>query len=96
MSDLERRRATDSTWFRVLERFGLPTLFALLLLGYVLRQGDAEARERRELLTAIRDAVTNQTIVIRELALNQARHADEVRELAAASPPRPHERNPRP
>jgi hypothetical protein len=71
-------RREDALWYRVLDRFGLPTLMAVLLLGYVLRQGEAERSERRELLAGIRTAIETQTITLRELAAAERAHADAV------------------
>ncbi len=71
--------APEKLWFRVLDRFGLPTLFAVLLLGYVLRQGEAERVERRELLGGIKAAIEQQTVALRELAAREEEHAAAVR-----------------
>ncbi len=84
MSDLAAtleapRRRVDPLWWRVLERFGLPTLLVLLLLGYVLRQGEAERRERVELLSGLRTAIEQQTVALRSLAAEQRAYADVVR-----------------
>lgn len=76
---MPERRTTDATWFRVLDRFGLPTLFAVLLLGYVLRQGEGEQRERRELLGALRGAIEQQTAALVTLAAEQRTTADAIR-----------------
>jgi len=64
-------RAQDATWFRVLDRFGLPTLFATALLVNVLRSASADREERRELLTGIRDAINRQTVVLGAIVRGQ-------------------------
>lgn len=75
----ERRRSTDATWFRVLERFGLPTLFALVLLGSTLARERADRSERVELLAKLTAAIEEQTKAFRELRDAEYAHADAVR-----------------
>lgn len=79
-------RREDALWFRVLDRFGLPTLLTVLLLAYVLRQGEAERAERRELLLSLRGAIEQQTATLRDLASAERAHAEAVA-FALRSPP---------
>lgn len=71
-------RREDALWFRILDRFGLPTLMAVMLLAYVLRQGEAERTERRELLLSLRSAIEQQTSTLRDLASAERAHAEAV------------------
>lgn len=64
----KQRRGTDSLWFAVLERFGLPTLLVLLFLWKGLGWVEEDRRERQEILAKISENMTAQTIALRELA----------------------------
>ena len=79
MTEPLQRRSSDSTWFRILDRFGLPTLLAIVLLGYVLRNGEADREERRQLLSGIKAAIEEQTKVLSRLAIAEEEHAQAVR-----------------
>lgn len=79
MSETEKRRTVDALWFKLLDRFGLPTLFAVALLGYVLRQGEADRKERAELLGRLATAIDAQTVALREVMRETRDTADVVR-----------------
>lgn len=73
-------------WYRVLERFGLPTLFAVALLGYEFTRAKWDRQERTDLLGGIKAAITEQTkaqvqaaAALHELAQEERSHADAVR-----------------
>jgi hypothetical protein len=72
------RRRLDPLWFRVLERFGLPTLYAIGAGALVVWMVRGDVAERRELLHAIRNAVEQQTVALRDLKTAEDRHADAV------------------
>ncbi len=74
-----RERQEPPLWFRVLDRFGLPTMFAVALLLFVLRNSEADRAERRELLSGIKTSIDRQTLALQELAAREEEHADAVR-----------------
>jgi hypothetical protein len=57
----------DPLWFRVLERFGLPTLFALLAMGTIFWQIKANREDRREDQKAFLDALQKNTAALDSL-----------------------------
>lgn len=74
-----RRRATDPLWWRVLDRFGLPTLLVLFFLVVGTRWMEEDRKERRELLARVATAVENNTAALVQLAAEERAHADAVR-----------------
>lgn len=81
----EPRRSTDARWFRVLDRFGLPTVLLLAVLWKASVWVEADRLERATVLRAIVDQLTAQTGLLtiqtelmRQLATEERRHADAV------------------
>jgi hypothetical protein len=79
MTPFERRRPTDAVWFRILERLGLPTLYAVVLLGLLTRWVDAERLDRRELLGRLASSIEKQTQALSALATEQRGVTDALR-----------------
>jgi hypothetical protein len=68
----------DPAWLRVLDRHGLPTLYALGAAALLVWQLRDARTERRELLTKLDATIGQQTAVLRDLAAKEQLHADAV------------------
>jgi hypothetical protein len=77
-TDLRRRVGDTPIWFRLLDRFGLPTLFAIALLWHVLATGKADREERHVLLRQLTVAISANTSALEELASSERAHASAV------------------
>lgn len=69
------KRQEDVLWFKILDRFGLPTLFAIVLLAFVLRIGDkllsqmdAERKANNIVLNGFVTAVNQNTQVLQRVS----------------------------
>lgn len=69
--------------YRFAAKFGLATVAAYLLAGWLLygdhRRREEETRERRELLTALKGAIEQQTKALATLAAEQRATGDALR-----------------
>lgn len=70
-----KKRQEDVLWFKILDRFGLPTLFALIMLIYMMRIGEQQLqmmnREReanREVLSAIAQSMHETSVNLQRLS----------------------------
>lgn len=86
--DPTRRRRDDSTWFRVLDRFGLPTLLTLLLFwawqGAIREERAAQGVERARLIQVVDRltvAIETNTEAGRTTAAELAQLSERVRAL---------------
>jgi len=68
------KRQEDVLWFKLLDRFGLPTFFAVILLFAVLRIGDklvtqmgAERKDNQVILAGFVDALNESTKTLKDV-----------------------------
>jgi N-glycosylase/DNA lyase len=83
---VSRTDPPTATWYRVLDRFGLPTLFALALLWQMFGTARADREERTVLLEKLTQAVQAQTSAMQEVARAEREHVDAVRVAFSSSP----------
>lgn len=68
------KRQEDVLWFKLLDRFGLPTFFAVILLFAVLRIGDklvtqmaVERKDNQVILTGFVEALNESTKTLKDV-----------------------------
>lgn len=77
------RRGSDTLWFSVLDRFGLPTLLVLLFLWKGMEWVEADRKERAEILAQLSANIAAQTIVLKDMSAHDRETAEAIRALLA-------------
>jgi hypothetical protein len=84
----QHRRSEDVWWFRLLDRYGLPTLFSVVLLWFVLdmmktqlNQISLEREQMRIVLSDVSKAIKENTLAVTSLSERVARQGDDIDEL---------------
>lgn len=87
-SEGRKKRQEDVLWFKVLDRFGLPTLFSTVLLAFLLtvgqrmmQQNDDERKANRLLLDSFVASLNTNSKLLERMVASLDKQAAEIHEL---------------